>query len=47
MVTPFDLRIQRSGFESWGPFLESAGNLTGLKLYFEISLKKSRVCSDF
>ena len=29
-----------------GPFLESPGNLTGPKSYFEISLEKSGMCSD-
>ena len=29
-----------------GPFLERPSNLTGPKSYFEISLKKSRACSD-
>ena len=40
MVSAFDLRIERSGLEPWGPFLESAGNLTGPKLYFEIRVSR-------
>ena len=30
----------------WGPFLESPGNLMGPASHFEISLKKSMLCSD-
>ena len=31
---------------TWGLFLESPGNLTGQKSYFELILKKRRLCSN-
>ena len=34
-------------FQARGPFLESPGNLTGTELFWNQSLEKSRVCSDF
>ena len=37
-------RIERSGFEPWGPFLERPGNLTGPKSHFEIKVSRKVGC---